>query len=149
MPISQTLRRARSAFVSKRLRARCTIVLVDPTREITDMDTGEVTPYRETLYTDVPCYVRYPGVAFESNHPVGGIQLVDSRILVRIPHDYRTETGDWMPYMIPVKAVIVWESDPDNPKLVGTEYLVKSLDEQSQASALRVLCEDAQSGVVV
>lgn len=149
MPISQTIRRARSAFVNKRLRARCSVVLVDPDREITDMETGEVTSYREVLYSDVPCYTRYPGVAFESSHPVGGIQLVDSRILVRIPHDYRSEGGGWVPYVIPVNAVIVWESDPDNPKLVGTEYLVKSLDEQSQASALRVLCEDAQAGVVV
>lgn len=149
MPLSQTLRRARVAFVQKRLRARCHITVVDPLREVTDPVTGVVSPYTQTLYADVPCYTRYPGIAFEDKHPVGGIQLVDSRIIVRVPHDFRTVGGDWVPYVIPVNAVIVWDSDPDNPKLVGTRFQVKSLDEQSQASALRVLCDDTQKGVVV
>ncbi|ACV09808.1 DUF6093 family protein [Jonesia denitrificans] len=146
MGVSQAVRRSRASFKRKRLRARCVIEVVDASVEVTDPDTGEVTPGRVLLYEDVPCYARYPGLAFETDRQVGGVQIVDSRIVVRIPHEYKDEAGVWHPFVVPVNALITFTSDPDNPKMPGTTFLVKSLDDQSQATAQRILCEDQQRG---
>lgn len=146
MSVPTTLRRSRAAFIRKRLRARCVIYLIGP--PVTDPDTGVVGPSRQILYQDVPCYARYPGLAFEANHPVGGVVITDSRIVVRIPHEHRTE-DDYQPYQVPVDALVEIVTDPDTPQMIGAVFQVKSLDDQSQATAQRLLCEDTQKGVRV
>lgn len=143
MSVENVLREGRRAFLS-RMRARCRVWLIDTTREVTDPVTGQVVPIREVLYESLPAYTRYPGMAWESNHPVGGAVLVDSRLVVRVPFEFEGEA-----VAFPVHSVIEWLSDPDNPKLVGSEFQVKSFDDQSQATAQRVICEDTQKGVVV
>lgn len=143
MSLDTVLRQGRRAFLS-RMRARCRVWLVDSSLEVTDLETGEVTPFREVLYESLPAYTRYPGMAWETNHPVGGAVIVDSRLVVRVPFEF-----DGALVSFPVNSVIEWLADPDNPKLVGSEFLVRSFDDQSQATAQRVICEDTQRGVVV
>ena len=38
-------------------------------------------------------------------------------------------------------------TDPDNPQLANTVLRVASIDDMSQATAQRLLCEDNQAGV--
>jgi hypothetical protein len=104
----------------------------------TDPDTGEVTFAESTIY-DGKGYTRYPGIAFEQNPEAGGAVFTISRILVRLPFGVTFRPGD----------VVEVVSDPDNPQLKGTRLRVASIDDQSQATAQRLLCEDTQSTEVI
>lgn len=136
MSYSSVLHQGRAAFLA-RMRGRCRVEVVG--RVVTDPVTGEVAASRTVLYEDVPFYARYPGSVSEQDHPVGGSRLVSSRVVVRVPHGFT----------VPVDALIVVVSDPDNSKLVGSVFRVASLDDQSQSTAQRLVCEDVQKGVLV
>lgn len=82
------------------------------------------------------CYTRYPGIAHEQNPVFAGATDVVSRVIVRIPFGAVVRPGD----------VVTIDSDPDNPQLAGTPLRVASIDDQSQATAQRLLCEDFQAG---
>lgn len=90
----------------------------------------------ETIY-EGKYYARYPGLAFEQNPEVAGGSAVVSKLVIRIPFGPIARPGD-------VFEVL---ADPDNPQMVGTRLSVASIDDQSQATAQRLICNDFQSGV--
>lgn len=116
-----------------RMRGTCTIER--PNGETTVG--GVVTPSFEHVYVG-KCYTRYPGLAQEANREVGGATVTESRIVVRIPFGPVCRPGD--------RVTIT--ADSDNPQLAGAVYRVESIDDQSQATAQRLLCSDLQSGVI-
>lgn len=114
---------------------RGTCIIRRNTGTTTD-DFGAVTPTTETVY-EGKGYARYPGLAFEQNLESAGADITVSRIVYRIPFGAVVRPGDTLEVT----------ADPDNPQLVGTVFRVASIDDQSQATAQRLLCEDFQSGV--
>lgn len=125
-------------YAESRMRGSCRIERPDQANPVTDPDTLEVT-LPLALVGEVKCYTRYPGLAFEQNPEAGGSVQVISRLVVRIPFGLICRPGD----------VVTILSDPDNPQLVGTKLRVASIDDQSQATAQRLLCEDHQQGPIV
>lgn len=116
-----------------RMRAEC--IIERPGATVTD-DEGDVSTEWTLLY-EGKCYSRYPGLAVEANRETAGAQVIESRLVVRIPFGVIVRPGD--------RVTIV--SDVDNPQLAGTVLRVESIDDQSQATAQRLLCSDYQSGV--
>lgn len=116
-------------------RMRGTCVIERPTGETDTDEDGVVTAVFEQVY-EGKCYTRYPGLAQEANREVGGATVVESRIVVRIPFGTIHKPGD--------RVTMV--TDLDNPQLAGVVYRVESIDDQSQATAQRLLCTDIQSG---
>lgn len=114
---------------------RGTCIIERPTGTTTDDDGVVVTTF-ETVF-EGKCYTRYPGLAQEANREVAGATVVESRIVVRIPFGTIHKPGD--------RVTIT--ADLDNPQLAGTAFRVESIDDQSQATAQRLLCSDLQSGV--
>lgn len=131
-----------------RMRGRYRVTREDPTAPpTTDPNTGEVTHPDVQVYPDPAWpadhphadgkgYTRYPGIAFEQNPEAGEAVFTVSRAVVRLPFGVRFRPGD----------VVHIDADPDNPQLVGTRLRVASIDDQSQATAQRLLCEDFQGG---
>lgn len=132
MSVESALRRGRRAFLA-RMRGTCTVTR--PGAPVTD-DDGVVTTPQPVIF-EGPCYLRYPGLAFENEHDSQGVTIVQSRVVARLPFGTIFRPGD----------LITIESDPDNPQMVGTVLRVASIDDQSQATAQRLLCEDNQAGV--
>lgn len=143
--ITFTLGSGRAAF---RARMRGTCVIRRFGDAVTDAD-GRVTAPSTQVYPDPawpaehpdsagPCYVRYPGLAFEQNFESVGVTVVESRVVVRIPFGVVIRPKDEVEIL----------ADPDNPQLVGTRLLVASIDDQSQATAQRIVCRDRQAGVL-
>lgn len=132
--IGPVLAQARAAF-ERRMRATCRVerptggLVYDP---VLMVDVPEV-----VLVSEPRCYVRYPGIAFEQSPEVAGAVLAQSRVIVRVPFGVQYRPGD----------VVTILSDPDNPQMVGARLRVESCDDQSQASAQRLLCTDEQTGV--
>lgn len=131
MSLESVLRDGRAAF-ERRMRATCLIRRVTGS---TIDEWGAETPTYSEVYAG-RCYTRYPGMAFEQNPEAGGFNLTVSRIVLRIPFGPIVKPGD---------AVTI-TSDVDNPQMVGSKLRVASMDDQSQSTAQRVLCEDFQSG---
>ncbi|HEY4536432.1 MAG TPA: DUF6093 family protein [Enteractinococcus sp.] len=88
-------------------------------------------------HADGKCYFRYPGLAFASVFDSAGVTVTQSRLVGRFPFGVEFAVGD----------VVTIMSDPDNPNLAGTELTVSSIDDQSQATAQRLLLDDNQKGV--
>lgn len=82
-------------------------------------------------------YARYPGLAFEQNTEVAGGTAVVSRLVVRIPFGPICRPGDQVEVL----------TDPDNPQMVGVRLSVASVDDASQNTAQRLICNDFQGGV--
>lgn len=129
-------------------RMRATCIITRPTGKIvTDLegnDTREmVQVYPDPSWTeehphaDGKCYLRYPGLAHEQSFDSQGTDVSQSRIVLRVPFGPVFRPGD----------VATITSDADTPHLTGTALRVASVDDQSQATAQRLLCEDNQSGV--
>lgn len=132
--VGPVLAAGRRAFLA---RMRGTCLIRRPIGETTNED-GKVVPvYAEPAVHEGPCYTRYPGIAFEANPEAGGSVFTISRVVVRIPFGPVVRPGD----------IVEITKDPDNPSMVGTVLRVASNDDQSQATAQRLLCEDYQSGV--
>ena len=130
--VTHILRQGRASFI-RRMRDSC--VIVRPGLPVDDGQGGvieSVTPVYEGA-----CYVRYPGLAFESNRELAGVEVVQSRVVVRVPFGPIFRPGD----------VVTILASPDTPHLAGTVLRVASIDDQSQATAQRLLCEDNQAGV--
>jgi hypothetical protein len=126
------LAQGRAAFL-RRMRDTC--VIVRPGLPVDDGQGGVVdTP---TSVYEGACYVRYPGFAFESNREVVGAAVAQSRVVIRVPFGPVFRPGD--------RITII--ASPDTPHLAGTVLRVASVDDQSQATAQRLLCEDNQAGV--
>lgn len=130
-----------------RMRATCTI---DRPGDVVTGPDGEVTCPVTRIYPDPswgsshscargPCYARYPGLAFEETPQGGGQVFTVSRLAVRVPHGVSFTPGD----------VVTWLSDPDNPAMVGKVLRVGSVDEQSQSTAQRLLCDEYQGPPLV
>ncbi len=144
MALANALDRGRAAFID-RMRATC--IIDRPVDKTIDDDGRSSIAYAQVYpdpawspghpHADGKCYVRYPGVAFETNRASAGVTIVDSRVIVRIPFGTVHRPGDRVRIL----------TDPDNPQLVGTRYRVASIDDQSQATAQRLLCSDYQAGV--
>lgn len=101
-------------------------------------DDGSVIPlYDGTFEHETPYYGRYPGLAHETVRHTAGSTVVESRLVARVPFGQVYRPGD----------VLTVLEDPDNPQMVGAMFRVASIDDQSQATAQRLLCEDFQSGV--
>lgn len=134
MSVVPILEQARAAFL-RRMRATCRVerptggLVYDP---VLMVDVPEV-----VLVSEPRCYVRYPGIAFEQSPEVAGAVLAQSRVVLRVPFGVQYRPGD----------VVTILSDPDNPQMVGARLRVESCDDQSQASAQRLLCNDEQTGV--
>jgi hypothetical protein len=126
---------AREQFLG-RMRATLSITRPDMAHPLENPVTQQVTYDGPEVYTG-PGYLRYPGLAQETSPVAGGSTQADSRIVVRVPHGIAFRPGDQ------VKVL----ADPDNPQLVGTVVWVASIDDQSQATAQRLLCVDRQQGV--
>lgn|SRR5690625_1555871 len=88
-------------------------------------------------HADGKCYFRYPGLAFETDYDSVGVTITQTRIVGRFPFAVEFEVGD----------VVTIVNDPDNPYMAGTELRVASGDDQSQATAQRVLLDNNQKGV--
>jgi hypothetical protein len=131
--IERSLAAGRRA-AERRMRATCTIGR--PGEQDTDADGRVVTPVTP-VYAG-KCYLRYPGLAFEQNADSQAVTIAQSRVVVRIPFGTVVRPGD----------VVTVTADLDNPQLAGTVLRVASVDDQSQATAQRLLCEDNQSGVL-
>jgi len=113
------------------MRGTCTVVRPGETE--TDADGKVVTP--TTPVYSGRYYARYPGLAFESNLDSQNVSVAQSKLVVRIPFGPIFRPGD----------VVKFTADPDNPQLVGTRVVVTSIDDQSQATAQRLLCNDYQA----
>lgn len=125
-------------LAESRMRGTCTIRRPLPGQEGLDPTLpGRTIPVYEPepIYAG-KCYTRYPGIAHEQNPVFAGATDVVSRIIVRIPFGAICKPGD----------VVTIDSDPDNPQLVGAMLRVASIDDQSQATAQRLLAEDFQAG---
>lgn len=131
--IDRALVPARRAFL-RRMRATCTIRRVVGTT-LDPLTGADVPVYAVPDVYSGPCYTRYPGLAFEQNPEAGGAVYTISRLVVRIPHGAQVRPGD----------LVTIDADPDNPQMAGTTVRVASADDQSQASAQRLLCEDYQA----
>lgn len=131
MSVASVLARGRAAF-ERRMRATC--LIERPTGSTVDAD-GVETPTYAVVYTG-RCYARYPGATLEQNPEAGGFTMTVSRLVLRIPFGPVVKPGDL--------ATIL--TDPDNPQMVGTRLRVASSDDQSQATAQRLSCEDFQNG---
>lgn len=138
------LAQGRAAFES-RMRGTCRITRHGPL--VTD-ENGDVSSSVEVIYPDPAWpgnhphrdgrgYARYPGLAFEQNADSQGVNVAQSRIVYRVPFG---------PIFRPDDVVEIL-TDPDNPQLAGTRLRVASIDDQSQATAQRLICEDNQRGV--
>lgn len=99
-------------------------------------ENGDVSSSSATVY-EGKGYARYPGLAFEQNADSQGVNVVQSRIVYRVPFG---------PIFRPDDVVEIL-TDPDNPQMVGTRLRVASIDDQSRATAQRLICEDNQAGV--
>lgn len=131
--VTHILRQGRAAFLRKRYLDRC--VIVRPGLPVDDGQGGVIVT--QTVIYEGPCYAEYPGIAFESKFEVAGAGGVQARNLVRVPFGVVFRPGD----------VVTIISSPTNPQLAGTVLRVASIDDQSQATAQRLLCEDNQAGV--
>lgn len=129
--LTSVLRDGRAAF-ERRMRATCLIRRVAGS---TLDEWGAEVPAYTTVY-EGKCYTRYPGMAFEQNPEAGGFSLTVSRVVLRIPFGPVVKPGD----------VVAITADPDNPQMIGSRLRVASSDDQSQATAQRILCEDFQNG---
>lgn len=130
--VSHVLQRGRDAF-ARRMRGTCDVRRPNGT---TPDGRGGETPILEPVSGNLPCYVRYPGLAHESTFDSAGVSVPQSRVVVRVPFGAIYRPGDRITIL----------SDPDNPQLVGTVLRVASIDDMSQATAQRLLCEDNQAG---
>lgn len=139
------LDRGRQAAIA-RMRAQCFIDRPNGTETTVG---GKVTQGHDRVYpspdwpenhphADGKCYTRYPGLAFEQTREVAGAPVTESRIVHRIPFGVVCRPGD----------LVTIVDDPDNPQMNGTKLRVDSIDDQSQATAQRLLCTDVQSGVI-
>lgn len=116
-----------------RMRGRCVITRYGTWE--TDPDGNASRP--ESVIYEGKGYARYPGLAFEQNSDSQGANVVQSRLVYRIPFGPIIRPDD----------VVEIISDPDNPQLAGVRLRVASIDDQSQATAQRLLTEDNQQGV--
>lgn len=132
MSIDRVLKRGRRRF-KKRMRDTC--IIERPGEKISDGRGGETVEM--LLVYEGKCYLRYPGLAFETNHDLAGVNVVESRAVVRVPFGPVFRPDD----------VIEITASADTEHLVGTRLRVASIDDQSQATAQRLLCEDFQKGV--
>lgn len=143
--LPNTLARARRKFES---RMRATAVVTRATGNMTtDADGYEVPEFVQVYpnpdwpadhpHKDGKCYFRYPGLAFESNFDSVGITVAQSRLVGRFPFGVTFAVDD----------VVEVLSDLDNPRFVGMVFRMASIDDQSQATAQRMLLEDNQKGV--
>lgn len=117
-----------------RMRGTCTILR--PGQTATDADGDTFTP--ATVVYAGKFYARYPGLAFEQNPDVAGATVAVSRVVVRIPFGT----------IIRPRDLVRIDADPDNPQLAGTYLRVASIDDQSQATAQRLICDDFQAGLL-
>lgn len=134
MSIEYALARGRAMFEA-RYRGRCTVERATDDSEIDDY--GRETPVVETIYEDLPCYVSYDGVPFESTYDSAGVTITQGRV------ELITAVGK----NIVVDDVVTITSDPDSPELVGNSFRVASQVPRSQGTRQRVLLEDNQKGV--
>lgn len=88
-------------------------------------------------HADGKCYFRYPGLAFASVFDSVGVTVTQSKIVGRFPFGVEFAVGD----------VVTILHDQHTPHLAGTELTVSSIDDQSQATAQRLLLDDNQKGV--
>lgn len=88
-------------------------------------------------HADGKCYFRYPGLAFASTFDSVGVTVTQSRVVGRFPFGPEFRVGD----------VVTILSDQETPHLAGTELTVSSIDDQSQATAQRLILDDNQKGV--
>lgn len=142
--VSRVLRRGRSQTEA---RMKSSAVVMRKTGTEVD-DYGREVPELKQVYPDPgwpadhphadgKCYFRYPGLAFASVFDSAGVTVTQSRLVGRFPFGVEFSVGD----------VVTIISDPDNPNLAGTELIVSSIDDQSQATAQRLLLDDNQKGV--
>lgn len=137
LDVEMALQMGREAAAG-RMRGTCVIRRPLPDQVVEDEETGKTTPaYASPDPYTGSCYTRYPGLAYEQNLRAGGFVVAQSRVVVRIVHGPVIRPGDLVEIL----------TDPDNPQLVGTVLRVASIDDMSQATAQRLLCEDNQTGV--
>ena len=141
--VAGVLRKGR-AQTEKRMRATAIVVRKIGT---TVDDYGREVPELKQVYPDPSwpdnhpyksgkCYFRYPGLANPSVFDSAGITITQSKIVGRFPFGPEFAVGD----------VVTIISDLDTPHLAGTELTVSSIDDQSQATAQRLLLDDNQKG---
>ena len=117
------------------MRASCTIVR--PGETVTD-ESGDVATWVTTV-SQGKCYARYPGLAWEQDYELVGATVVRSKLVVRVPFGVAYRPGD----------LVRIDADPDNPQLDGVIFRVASIDDMSQATAQRLVCDDYQAGVEI
>src|SRR5699024_12536015 len=105
MSIAYALKRGRAAFES-RCRARCMVRRA--TGDMVEDDDGYEVPEIVTGYAELPCYLSYDGVPFESTSDSQGDTVTQGRV------ELVTSTGR----DLAVDDVVTMVADPDNPDLV-------------------------------
>lgn len=132
--VAKALKRGRAAFES---RCRATCKIIRRTGELVTDDQGYEVPEIITVYDELPCYLSYNGVPYESTFDSAGVTITQGRI------ELITATGR----NVELDDVVIMLKDPDNPYLEGTEYRVASRVPRSQGTRQRALLEDNQKGV--
>jgi len=128
------LERGRAAF-ERRCRAVCKVERA--TGGFTVDDSGYEVPEVVEVFTELPCFINYDGVPFETTYDVQGVSVTQGRVelITAVGRDIR------------VDDVVTIVADVDNPALVGAEYRVASQVPRSQGTRQRVLLEDNQRSV--
>src|SRR5690625_912540 len=118
-----------------RYRGRCTVERTTGEKVIDEY--GREVPEIVSIYTDLPCYVSYDGVPFESTYDSAGVTITQGRVelITAVGRD------------IVIDDVITITAEPDSPELVGSSFRVASQVPRSQGTRQRVLLEDNQKGV--
>ena len=124
------------AMAESRMRATCTIVRDDPESDPVVDDDGAVTVPTVPVYAG-KCRIRFPGMASGRIADASGATVVTTRPVVSVPVGTDVQVGD----------VVTITADLDNAHVVGRRYRVEATDEQSQATAQRLVCMDYQAGV--
>ena len=134
MSFEYALSRGRAMF-ELRFRGRCKVERATGEKHVDEY--GREFPAIDTIYTNLPCYVSYDGVPFESTFDSAGVTVTQGRV------ELVTAVGK----SIIVDDVVTITNDPDSPELVGSSFRVASQVPRSQGTRQRVLLEDNQKGV--
>lgn len=132
--IRPVLEMGRNAYEA-RLRATCMVTRA--TGNFVEDDQGYEVPEIVTIHEDLPCYLSYGGVPFETTYDSVGVAVTQGRLAL--------VTG--VGRDIVVDDVVTITEDIDSPWLAGSSFRVASQVPRSQGVKQTVLLEDNQKGV--
>lgn len=128
------------AFAEERMTSTCTVSR--PGETTTDAN-GDVTTPLTPVYAG-PCRARRAS-ASERVSEAGGASITTAPLVVSLPFP-TSSLGQWQ--VDPARSlpgdVVTFTADLDTPEQVGLTVRVVSVESQSQATAVRLRCEEIQ-----